>query len=135
MDNTIYFLSDRDFGMNIWAYDIKQKTVQQKTFFKEFDCKNLEGDNETLFENGGYLYTLARDSNKPVKLTINVIGDWTRPHWSKIEKYIESSAISPNGKRIAVAGRGDILLFLLKRRCNISNSQGVADRAVAWSPW
>jgi hypothetical protein len=22
---------------------------------------------------------------------------WTRPHWSKIEKYIESSAISPNG--------------------------------------
>jgi hypothetical protein len=39
---------------------------------------------------------------------------WTRPHWSKIEKYIES-AISPNGKRIAVAGRGDILLFLLKK--------------------
>jgi hypothetical protein len=39
-------------------------------------------------------------------VTINVIGDfpWTRPHWSKIEKYIESSAISPNGKRIAVAG-------------------------------
>jgi tricorn protease len=57
MDNTIYFLSDRDFGMNIWAYDITKKTVQQKTFFKEFDCKNLEGDNETLiFENGGYLY-------------------------------------------------------------------------------
>jgi tricorn protease len=82
--------------------------------------QELRGDNETLiFENGGYLYTLARDSNKPVKLTINVIGDfpWTRPHWSKIEKYIESSAISPNGKRIAVAGRGDILLFLLKRRC------------------
>jgi tricorn protease len=96
----------------------QQKTVQQKTFFKEFDCKNLEGDNETLiFENGGYLYTLARDSNKPVKLTINVIGDfpWTRPHWSKIEKYIESSAISPNG--VSLWGRGDILLFLLKRRC------------------
>jgi tricorn protease-like protein len=54
----------------------QQKTVQQKTFFKEFDCKNLEGDNETLiFENGGYLYTLARDSNKPVK-TINVTGDF-----------------------------------------------------------
>jgi hypothetical protein len=35
----------------------------------------------------------------------------------KLKKYIESSAISPNGKRIAVAGRGDILLFLLKRRC------------------
>jgi tricorn protease len=139
MDNAIYFLSDRDFGMNIWAYNIQTKTVQQKTFFKEFDCKNLEGDNETLiFENGGYLYTLAPDSNKPVKLTINVVGDfpWMRPHWSKIDKYIESSAISPNGKRIAVAGRGDIFTIPAEKgdARNISNSPGVADRAVAWSP-
>jgi hypothetical protein len=44
MDNTIYFLSDRDFGMNIWAYDITKKQFT-KNFFKEFDCKNLEGDN------------------------------------------------------------------------------------------
>jgi hypothetical protein len=45
-----------------------------------------------------------------------VIGDFP---WTDLTgvKYIESSAISPNGKRIAVAGRGDILLFLLKRRC------------------
>jgi tricorn protease-like protein len=73
--DTIYFLSDRDFGMNEYLGWYHNKTVQQKTFFKEFDCKNLEGDNETLiFENGGS--TLARDSNKPVKLTINVIGDF-----------------------------------------------------------
>jgi hypothetical protein len=40
--------------LGVWYHN---KTVQQKTFFKEFDCKNLEGDNETLiFENGGYLY-------------------------------------------------------------------------------
>jgi tricorn protease-like protein len=40
------------------------KNSSTENFFKEFDCKNLEGDNETLiFENGGYLYTLARDSN------------------------------------------------------------------------
>jgi tricorn protease-like protein len=69
---------------------ISQQNSSTETFFKEFDCKNLEGDNETLiFENGGYLYTLARDSNT-IKLTINVIGDfpWTRPHWSKIEKIL-----------------------------------------------
>jgi tricorn protease len=139
MDESIYFLSDRDFAMNIWMYSIQTKTVKQLTFFKEFDCKHMEGDNETLiFENGGYLYTLARGSDKPVKLTINVTGDfpWTRPHWSKIEKYIESAAISPNGKRIAVSGRGDIFTIPAKKgnARNISNSQGVADRAVAWSP-
>ncbi|MEO6347845.1 MAG: PDZ domain-containing protein [Aquaticitalea sp.] len=139
MGNMIYFLSDRDYGMNIWAYDIQNKTVQQVTFFKEFDCKNLEGDEATLiFENGGYLYTLANGSKEPVKLTINVTGDfpWTRPNWSKIEKYIESVAISPNGKRIAVSGRGDIFTIPAEKGDvrNISNSQGIADRAVAWSP-
>jgi tricorn protease len=57
MDNTIYFLSDRDFGMNIWAYDITTKQFNRKLSSKRIDCKNLEGDNETLiFENGGYLY-------------------------------------------------------------------------------
>jgi tricorn protease len=61
-----------------------------------------------LFSKTGYLYTLARDSNKPVKLTINVIGDFPGLDLTGVEKYIESSAISPNGKRIAVAGRGDI---------------------------
>jgi hypothetical protein len=30
MDNTIYFLSDRDFGMNIWAYDITTKQFNRK---------------------------------------------------------------------------------------------------------
>ncbi|WP_338410401.1 PDZ domain-containing protein [uncultured Flavobacterium sp.] len=139
MDDTIYFLSDRDFTMNIWAYSTQSKTVNQVTFFKEFDCKNLEGDNVALiFENGGYLYTLALGSDKPVKLTINVTGDfpWTRLHWSKIEKYIESTAISPNGKRIALSGRGDVFTIPAKKGNprNISNSQGIADRAVAWSP-
>jgi tricorn protease len=69
-------------------------------------------------------------------LTINVIGDfpWTRPHWSKIEKYIESLS-SPNGKRIAVGKRRYFTIPAEKGDArNISNSQGVADRAVAWSP-
>jgi tricorn protease len=81
---------------------------------------------------------MARDSTKPIKLTINVVGDfpWARPHWSKIEKYIESTAISPNGKRIAVSGRGDVFTIPAEKgdARNISNSQGIADRAVAWSP-
>jgi tricorn protease len=74
MDNNTFFL-DRDFGMNIWAYDITTKQFNRKLSSKNLIARTC--DNETLiFENGGYLYTLARDSNKPVKLTINVIGDF-----------------------------------------------------------
>jgi tricorn protease len=34
MDNTIYFLSDRDFGMNIWAYDITTKNSSTENFLQ-----------------------------------------------------------------------------------------------------
>ena len=40
VDNNIYFLSDRDLGMNIWQYNTVTKELKQITFFKEFDCKN-----------------------------------------------------------------------------------------------
>ena len=139
INDVIYFLSDRDFGMNIWSYNVQTKALQQVTHFKEFDCKNLEGDNEKLiFENGGYLHTFDVQTGKVAKLTLNVTGDfpWTRPYWTSIEKFIGSFAISPNGKRIALSARGDIFTVPAKKGSprNISNSQGVADRAVSWSP-
>lgn len=139
VDNDIYFLSDRDFGMNIWSYNIQSKIVKQITFYKEFDCKNLEGCNEMLiFENAGYLYTLNHGEDTPQKLSISVTGDfpWTRPHWIKIKKFIETTAISPSGKRVALSARGDILTVPANKGDvrNLTNSSGVADRAVAWSP-
>jgi len=136
---TIYFLSDRDLGMNIWSYHVPTQRLQQVTFFKEFDCKHLAGDQQHLiFENGGYLYTLAYGTSQPQQLNLTVTGDfsWARPHWMSIGDYIESTAISPNGKRLAVAARGEIFTIPAKKGDprNLSNSQGVADRAVAWSP-
>jgi len=138
MKDVIYFLSDRDLAMNVWSYDVRTKAMKQVTFFKDFDCKSLEGnDAQLIFENGGYLYTLIPGS-EPTKLSIIVNGDfpWTRPHWSPIGKYIESAAISPNGKRVVLGARGDIITVPAKKGDPrwITESPGVADRAVAWSP-
>ena len=137
--NQIYFLSDRDLAMNIWSYDTQKKTLKQITFFKEFDCKNLEGNNETLiFENGGYLHKLKVGSDKPEKLsiTINAEFPWERPHWMKVDKNISSIAISPSGKRLAVSARGEVMTIPAKKGDyrNISNSTGAADREPSWSP-
>ena len=139
MKDRIYFLSDRDLGMNIWSYDPAAKTVQQVTFFTEFDCKNMESDQQHLiFENGGYLYTYTPGAALPVKLSIQVDGDfpWIRPHWTSIEKNLESYAISPNGMRVALGARGDVLTIPAKKgdARNLTNTQGIADRSVAWSP-
>jgi tricorn protease len=138
-ENQIYFLSDRDFGMNIWVYDTPTKQVKQVTFFKDFDCKSLEGSNGLLiFENGGYLYKLKAGSDKPEKLSITVNGEftWTRPHWIKVDKNIDAISLSPSGKRIAISARGEILTIPAKKgdARNLTNSQGIADREAAWSP-
>lgn len=137
--NEIYFLSDRDLGMNIWVYNTQSKQVKQVTFFKEFDCKNLEGNNETLiFENGGYLHQLKVGSNKSEKLniTINAEFSWARPHWVKVDKNISSISVSPTGKRIAIASRGEIMTLPAKKGDirNVSNSTTAADREPSWSP-
>ncbi|MDF9795038.1 tricorn protease [Catalinimonas alkaloidigena] len=139
MGDKVYFLSDRAQVMNIWEYDTQSRAVKQLSFFEKFDCKNLEGGNATLiFENGGYLHTLNPEGGEPEKLSIEVVGDfpWARPHWSKIEDYVDHLSISPTGKRVAISARGDVFTVPADKGSvrNLTNTSGVADRQVAWSP-
>lgn len=139
MKNKIYFLSDRDFAMNIWSYDLASKTVKQETFFKDFDCKNLEASKGILiFENNGYLNIFNPTSGKPEKLSITVRGDfpWARPHWESVGDKISNRDISPSGKRALFEARGDIFTVPEKKGDvrNLTGSSGVADRNPTWSP-
>lgn len=139
LGKTIYFLSDRDFAMNIWGYDTETGQLHQITFFKEFDCKNLEGgDGKLVFENGGYLYLLDPSSKMPVKIPIQVEGDfpWARTHWEKVHKYMRSIHLSPTGKRAVVEARGDIFTLPAEKGDvrNLTHSSGYAERSPAWAP-
>ena len=137
--NKIYFLSDRDYVMNIWSYELETKKLKQETFFKEFDCKQLESGGENLiFENSGYLYTFNLNSGNLEKLSITVRGDfpWARPHWEEVGDQISNQAMSPKGKRAVFEARGDIFTVPEKKGDirNLTASSGIADRNPAWSP-
>ena len=59
MNNEIYFLSDRDFIMNIWAYNTATAALRQVTTLKSGDIKWLEGNGkELVYEHNGYLHLL-----------------------------------------------------------------------------
>ncbi len=134
----VFFLSDRDFAMNVWSYDVNSGQLEQRTFFEDFDCKSLEGDDGALiFENGGYLYTLDPSGGEPRKLTISVRGDfpWARTHWENVGDQIRVGDISPSGKRAVFEARGNIFTVPAEKGDvrDLTRSSGYADRQPAWS--
>jgi tricorn protease len=135
----VFFLSDRDWAMNVWQFNTRTKKLTQRTHFKEFDCKRLEGGGGKLvFENGGYLYTMEAASGSETKLSIELRGDfpWARPHWESVSDQISYASISPTGKRAVLAARGEIFSVPSDKGDirNLSNNSGAADRAPTWSP-
>jgi tricorn protease len=139
LGDEVFFLSDRDYAMNVWAYSTTSKQLRQVTTFKDFDCKNLEaGAGKLIFENGGYLFTLDAKGGSPRKLDISVEADfaWARPHWEKVEGSVAEYTLSPTGKRVLMAARGDVFSVPAEKGDvrNLTNSTGVADRSPAFSP-
>jgi len=42
VDDTVYFISDRDGVANVWSYQTKTKKLTQVTKFTDFDVKTLD---------------------------------------------------------------------------------------------
>jgi len=139
IEDTVFFLSDRNFTVNVWAYNTTNGALEQRTFFEEFDVKNLEsGAGILIFENGGYLYTLNASGGEPARVPITVKGDfsWARPQWESVAGSIQNMDVSPNGKRAVFEARGEIFTVPVENGTtrNLTNTSGEADRAPAWSP-
>ena len=129
MGNKIYFLSDRDLGMNVWSYDTQDEKVEQLTFLSDYDIKNLSGSNNMLiYEYGGDLYTLDPLTKNSKKLSIEVKGDfsWAEPKWINAASILTNASLSPSGQRALSEARGEIITIPLKKgdARNITNSPG-----------
>ncbi|MBD3869498.1 MAG: PD40 domain-containing protein [Acidobacteria bacterium] len=139
LGDTIFFLSDRDFAMNIWSFNTATGSLAQRTRFKTFDCRALEGGaGRLVFENGGELYTMDAAAGEPLKLDIVLRGNfpWARPHWEDVSGQIRSASVSSSGQRGVFEARGDIFTIPAEKgdARNLTRSPGVADRDPAWSP-
>ncbi|MFN0728798.1 S41 family peptidase [Polaribacter gochangensis] len=139
LNDVIYFLSDRTHTSNVWSYNTKTKAVTQITKFKGTAVKSLSGSKNTLiFEQNGYLHTLDLKNNRSKQLKISVKGDfpWTATKWENVNDRVDFASISPNGKRVVMASRGDIFTTPVEfgDSRNITQTSGIADRAPIWSP-
>jgi tricorn protease len=99
--DTVYFLSDRNGPVTLFAYDTKSKQVKQVVKNDGLDIKSASaGPGAIVYEQFGSLHLLDLGSGRDHSLDLRVVGDITevRPHFQKIDpKRLQSAAISPSG--------------------------------------
>jgi len=139
VDDSVFFISDRDGVENVWEYQTKTKKLAQITKFTDFDVKSIDsGAGTVVFEQAGYIHELDPKSGKSKVVSIVAAGDfpWMMPNWEDVSNRLTSMALSPTGKRVVVEARGEIFTIPADKGDvrNLTNSSGSAECDPAWSP-
>ena len=135
----IYFSSDRDRVLNIYAYDTGTRTTEQITKHTEYDVRHpSEGSNKIVYELGGDIWMLDLASSESKKVPIQILTDMeeTRPYMKDISKEVTRIDLSPSGKRALIVARGEVFTVPENegQTRNISNNCGARDKDAVWSP-
>jgi tricorn protease len=139
VDDSVFFISDRDGVANVWEYQTKTKKLAQITKFTDFDVKSMDsGAGTVVFEQAGYVHELDPKSGKSKVVNIVATGDfpWMMPNWEDVSNRLTNMAVSPTGKRVVVEARGEIFTIPADKGDvrNLTHSSGSAERDPAWSP-
>ena len=137
--DTVYFLSDRNGAVTLFAYNTKTKAVRQVAENKGLDFKALSaGPDMLVYEQFGGIFLFDPASGKSKKVSIRIAGDLpaTRPHYEKVGDKIQNAAISPTGARAVFEARGEIFTVPGEKGDirNLTKTTAVAERDPAWSP-
>lgn len=137
--DTLYFASDRDGKVNLFAYDLKTKAVRQLTRFTEYDVlwPSL-GPEAIVFMNGGYLYRfdLAGEKTERLAITLGAEQRLMVSRFKDIRSNIDGFDLSPGGQRAVFEARGELFTVPAKEgpTRNLTLSQGLREHSPAWSP-
>ena len=139
LGDKVYFLSDRNWTMNIFSYDPANNEVMQVTNHDDFDVKYISaGDGMLIYEQAGVLHTYDPRTSVSEVVNIHINPDLpdTRPSFVDCSDNIQDFNISPTGKRALFEARGEIFTVPLEKgdTRNLTNTPGAAERNPVWSP-
>jgi tricorn protease len=138
--DTIYFLSDRNGPVSLFAYDTKSKQVSEALHSDGLDFKTASaGPDAIVIEQFGAIKLYDLNKRQARNISIHVKGDLeaVRPHFAKIEpKRIQNFGISPTGARAVFEAWGEVFTVPTDKGDirNLTRTPAVADRDPAWSP-
>ena len=139
--DSVYFLSDRNGPVSLFAYDAKTRAVREVVKNpRGFDITSASGGpGGIVYSQFGalHVYDTASDQVTAVPVTLAADLPELRPHFEKVDPHqVLHAALSPSGKRALFEVRGEILSLPAEKgdARNLTRSPGVADRDPAWSP-
>jgi tricorn protease len=135
----VYFLSDRNGPVTLFAYDVPSKQVSQVVPNDGLDIKSASaGPDAIVYEQFGTLHVFDLKSGKPQRLDVRVAADLPalRPHFKKVAEQIQVAGLSPSGVRAVFEAHGEILTVPAEKGDirNLTNTPGICERDPAWSP-
>jgi tricorn protease len=135
----IYFLSDREGPVSLFAYDIASKKITTVVRNGGLDIKSASaGPGAIVYEQFGSLYLFDLNSSNAKKLDVRITADLpsVRPRFEKAADFISNYGLSPTGARAVFEARGEILTVPSEKgnARNLTGSPGVMERDPAWSP-
>jgi len=138
--DTIYFLSDRNGPVSLFAYNTKTKQVSEALHSDGLDFKTASaGPGAIVIEQFGAIKIYDLQTREARNVAIHIGGDIAavRPHFAKVEsKRIQNFGLSPTGARAIFEAWGEIFTVPTDKGDirNLTKSPAVADRDPAWSP-
>jgi tricorn protease len=137
----IYFTSDREHTLNLYSYDLATRQIRKLTNHDTYDVLWPSADpkaGKIVYENGGFIYLFDVATGAGTKVPIRVYSDLplTLPYWKSVKANIESADISPTGKRVVLAARGQVLTMPAEKGevIELATTPGVRAMNPAWSP-
>jgi len=137
--DTIYFVSDRNTTLNLFAMPASGGEPRQLTQFTDFDILwPSAGPDSLVFENGGALWQFLPATGETRQIPITVRADFpeTQPRFVDASKNIESFDLSHDGKRALFGARGEVFSVPAKHgeARNLTRTPDAREHSVSWSP-
>jgi tricorn protease len=138
--DTIYFASDRDGTLNLYARAAAGGDVRQITDSTTWDVRWPSSDNRSriVYQLAGELHVYDTASDTDTKISIRVPDDGLASRPSRYPAYdnIEDFELSPKGERALFVARGDIFTVPIEKgpTRNLTRSSGAHDKHARWSP-
>jgi len=139
LGRTVYFISDRDWVNNVWAYDTDAGTLTQITHYRDYEVESVSaGAGVVAYEQAGDIHLYDPAAGSDTRLDVRVNGDfpWAMPHAADVSRMLTAPQLSPTGVRALFEARGDVFTVPTDKGTwrNLTRSPGVADRSPVWSP-